>query len=58
MAYWYNVRTGQVEQDGATSRKDDLMGPYDTEADAQQALQTAAEKTKQWDEQEEAEKEA
>lgn len=52
MAYWYNVRTGQVEQDGATSRKDDLMGPYDSPEQAQSALQTAAQRTKQWDEEE------
>ena len=49
MAYWYNVDTRQVEQDGNTHPKDNLMGPYDTLDDAQNALQRAAERTKQWD---------
>ncbi len=50
MGYWYNVRTGQVEEDAHTSRKDDLMGPYGTEEEARQALRTAQERTETWDE--------
>lgn len=50
MAFWYNISTGQVEEDGQTDPKADLMGPYPTRAAAEQALQTAAEKTEKWDE--------
>lgn len=49
MAYWYNVDSGQVEQDGATQPKGNLMGPYDTQEQAQQALESAARRTKEWD---------
>ena len=49
MAFWFNVRTGQVEEDANTSQKDRLMGPYDTYAAAEQALVTAREKTERWD---------
>lgn len=51
MTYWYNITTGQVEQDEATSRKDDLMGPYDSHEEAQQALEAARARTQAWDEQ-------
>ncbi|WP_226346114.1 SPOR domain-containing protein [Agilicoccus flavus] len=50
MPYWYNVSTEQVEEDSNTSRKDNLMGPYATHDEAARALQTAAEKTRRWDE--------
>lgn len=49
MAYWYDVATGTVQQDGATDPKATLMGPYDTAEDAQRALETAAQKTAAWD---------
>lgn len=49
MAFWYNVSTGQVEEDGATDPKGDLMGPYGTQEEAQNALATAREKTEKWD---------
>lgn len=58
MQYWYNVRTGEVEPDDATSRKDDLMGPYGSREEAQAALQTAADRTAQWDEEDRREAEA
>lgn len=48
--YWYNVRTGKVETDVQHDRKDHLMGPYKTAAEAAMALQTAAAKTEAWDE--------
>lgn len=50
MSYWYNVRTGTVEVDGQTSHKEDLMGPYATEAEASCALERAAERTEAWEE--------
>lgn len=47
--YWYNTRTGQVEQ-GRRSSWTDLMGPYSTEDEARQALQSAAERNEAFDE--------
>lgn len=54
MAYWFNINTRQVESDEDKSPSDDLMGPYATEAEAAQALQTAAAKTEAWDEEDRA----
>ncbi|WP_116113812.1 methionine aminopeptidase [Austwickia chelonae] len=50
MSYWYNLRTGQVEQDPNTSRKADLMGPYGDAQSAARALEKARERTAAWDE--------
>jgi hypothetical protein len=49
MAYWFNVSTGSVESDENKSPSADLMGPYDTEVEAANALQTARERTEKWD---------
>jgi hypothetical protein len=49
--YFYNVATGEVEH-GRQSHSDVLMGPYDTAEEASRALQIAAEKTEQWEEEE------
>ena len=49
MAYWYNVSSGQVESDENKSKGEDLMGPYPTQAEAANALQTARERTEKWD---------
>ena len=49
MAYWYNVSSGQVETDDNKSQSDDLMGPYDSQDEAANALQTARERTEKWD---------
>lgn len=50
MAFWFNVSTGQVEDDANKSPQDRLMGPYDTSAEAEQALSHAKENTDRWDE--------
>ncbi|GAB77270.1 hypothetical protein SAMN05421595_1088 [Austwickia chelonae] len=50
MSYWYNLRTGEVEQDPNTSRKADLMGPYDDAVTAEHALDRARARTLAWDE--------
>ena len=50
MPFWYNVSTGEVESDDNKSQGADLMGPYTTMEEAGRALETAAEKTRQWDE--------
>ncbi|HRC40850.1 methionine aminopeptidase [Nostocoides sp.] len=49
MAFWYNVVTGQVESDDNRSMADDVLGPYETQDEASRALEIAATKTKQWD---------
>lgn len=46
--FWYNLYTKQVEE----GPKDDyrkLLGPYESRAEAERALETAAENTKRWD---------
>ena len=50
MAFWYNLSTGQVQTDENKSQSDDLMGPYETEADATNALDLARKRTERWDE--------
>lgn len=49
MAYWFNVDNGKVEKDGETDPKAKLLGPYDTQQEASQALQSAKERTEAWD---------
>ena len=49
MAYWFNVKSGQVEDDSNRGPDDHVMGPYDSADEAAKALQTAAEKTQRWD---------
>jgi hypothetical protein len=56
--YWYNISTGAVEDDEHTSRKDDLMGPYETAEAAQHALELARARTTAWDERERRDAEA
>jgi hypothetical protein len=49
MAYWFNVDTRQVETDDNKSQGDHLMGPYDTQDAASRALESARERSDQWD---------
>ena len=49
MAYWYNVSSGQVESDDNKSQGEDLLGPYASQEEAANALQTARERTEKWD---------
>ena len=53
--YWYNVETKEVEE-GHRSSWQDLMGPYATRAEAEDALAKAAERTEAWDRQDEQER--
>ena len=50
MKYWYNVKTGKVEDDDNKSPGENLMGPYDSSDEAAKALETAQAKTEAWDE--------
>lgn len=54
VAYWYNITSKQVETDADRSSSDDVMGPYDTEDEARNALATAAQNTEQWDDEDRA----
>lgn len=46
--YWYNVRTGQVEQGKQSSWKH-LLGPYSTYAEATKALERVEQNNEAWD---------
>jgi hypothetical protein len=39
MPYWYNVKTGKVETEENRSASTDLLGPFDTLAEATNALE-------------------
>jgi hypothetical protein len=49
MAFWYNVTTKQVEIDDNRSEAVDVLGPFATRAEAEQALESAKRRTKSWD---------
>ena len=50
--FWFNTRTGRVETDYDKSQSKDLLGPYASQAEAEQALSSARRRTEEWDEQE------
>lgn len=50
MPYWFNVDTGQVETDDSRSQDATVLGPYESQEAAANALQTAHENTERWDE--------
>lgn len=52
-AYYYNTKTGEVEQ-GLVSDWSDRMGPYPTREAAASALSTAAQRNRDWDAEERA----
>ena len=45
--YWYNLTTGKVER-GFESPAIDRAGPFDTEAEAANAPQLLAERSRAW----------
>ncbi len=47
--FWFNTKTREVEE-GKRSSWENLMGPYPTRAEAEQALEKAAQRTQDWDE--------
>lgn len=49
MPYWFNVDTGQVETDDNRSQDANVLGPYDSQEAAANALQHARENTERWD---------
>ena len=48
--FFFNTRTNQVEELEDKSQSKDLLGPYPTRQEAEQALQTARRRTETWDE--------
>jgi hypothetical protein len=49
--FYYNLKTGQVEELAKKSQSKDVLGPYPTRAAAEAALETARKRTEDWDEQ-------
>jgi hypothetical protein len=47
--YWYNISTGKVQTNYDKGQGKNLLGPYDTEERARNALRSAAERTEKWD---------
>ncbi len=46
--FWYCIKHSRVEgEDGCPNK--DRLGPYATETEAAHALETAAERTEEWD---------
>jgi hypothetical protein len=52
--YYFNTRTGLVEDLEDKSPSRDLLGPYATREEAERALATAHERTEKWDEEDRA----
>lgn len=50
--YWYNIASGQVEK-GPQSDWSKLLGPYSTQAEAQEAMAKVQARNEAWDEQDE-----
>ena len=48
--FWFNTRTNTVESEYDKSQSKDLLGPYPSQAAAEQALATAQRRTEDWDE--------
>ena len=47
--FFYNTRTGAVEELEDKSQVKDLLGPYPTREQAERALETARARTEAWD---------
>lgn len=50
MAYWYNLDTKSVESDDTRGQNANVLGPYDTEAEAAAAIERIRENNERWDE--------
>ena len=48
-SFYFNTRTNQVEELADKSQSKDLLGPYGSRDEAERAVQTAHERTEQWD---------
>ncbi|GAA2458957.1 SPOR domain-containing protein [Agromyces mediolanus] len=45
--FWYNMRTGEVEQ-GFVSQSADRVGPFDTREEAEHALEKLRANSEKW----------
>jgi hypothetical protein len=54
MAWWYNHRTGEVEE-GPQSLGSDRDGPFASREDAERAVEIARERARRWRDEEERE---
>lgn len=52
--WWFNTRTNQVER-GLKSNSQDRIGPFETEAEAKNALETVKLRSQKWREEEQTE---
>ena len=52
--YWYNMKTGEVEQ-GFQSPAPDRVGPFETRAEAERALEILRANSAKWAEEDAAE---
>ena len=52
MAWWYNHKTGEVEE-GQQSLGSDRDGPFETREEAERAPEIAAERARRWREEDE-----
>jgi hypothetical protein len=52
--FWYNMRTGEVEQ-GFVAPSIDRVGPFETRAEAERALEILRENSAKWAEEDAAE---
>ena len=52
--FWYNLRTGEVER-GFVSQSVDRVGPFETHAEAERALEILRANSAKWAEEEAAE---
>jgi hypothetical protein len=52
--FWYNLRTGEVEQ-GFVSQSLDRVGPFETHAEAERALEILRANSAKWAEEDAAE---
>lgn len=50
MAWWYNILTGEVEE-GAGAPNSERLGPFETELEAQSALDKVKERNDEWSKQ-------
>lgn len=53
--YWFNIVTGAVES-GPQSDWSQLLGPYNSRAEAESAMAKVRERNEQWDDEDEEEK--
>ena len=47
--YWFNTRTGQVQDDEDKGQSRELLGPFATPEEAARAVEIAQERTERWD---------